>query len=297
MRHAALYAAISIATFGASRVDAAMPAQAPRHTDVPPMTFSREHPSSDLIIWQDEAGLTDESTFDDFSSALVCTSDKSKGDCLTATLERPSASGQFEERVGLTFTEEESGRTIVLTAVGHKLLEAPSFGARYMRLPDLTKTISVFGLDIPARASFGMKIPQSELARIPFGGVWKAALNMRLKTVGRGESTYAWTANIALSVFEDGQIVLSGEPEGDSTIRLNLYPEGKNVSAQTSFEICLSNGFSQFSSEYLLGLRDPHSDDENFYILPPVRIRATGYAMSYRWEKSVGKCHPGRHKS
>lgn len=267
MKASAICIAVWIGSINAPVADALGLAQAPHQIDVPPMTYSRALPASDLVIWQGEGSASDAASGDGFDSALVCTADSSKGDCPTTASVR-AASGPFEDQVKLTFTEETSRQSIVLTAVGHKRLTDALMGeSHYMRLSDPTGTVSsILDLPVPGNASYALKIPQSELARIPFGGVWTARLEMYLTISGSSVGRYEWAANITLRALDDGQIVLLGEAANLSKISLNLTRNGASLQAEKSVEACLSDGFSGHSAGYTLTLSDPGSRDGRFHI-------------------------------
>ncbi|WP_434627801.1 CfaE/CblD family pilus tip adhesin [Pseudomonas sp. Z6-14] len=192
---------------------------------------------------------------------FVClsNSDPATGQCRTT-----SGGITGTSSVPLRFTERRSRLSTVLQVRGYlsrKRSDGSSCGtwAPYEYLLSSTAAASCNGVDATGTAST-LWIPQSELAKLPSGGIWTAQLIMKLKRTHSQPISAAktFTVDFKLDVTDQNNMQIYLPAYGVSTpqVDLNLRTRplstapGGIVSGRSAVDACLYDGYNANSQSY-----------------------------------------------
>lgn len=192
--------------------------------------------------------------------ALLCnsSSDTSNGACPTSAVWNKGisgASGAVTDIV-LRFTEERSQATIDMTLHGYRKLGAGMQALNY-----------VGGSGGNGSSAFYLEIPLTSLTKIPFGGVWKAALKTNAY-MWEDRKNYSWDANITLKVADSRnmQIYLPQLTGNTPTVDLHLQARSgvgadATISGHAHIAACLYDGYNSNSTRFSMTASNPDGAD------------------------------------
>ncbi|WP_439212465.1 CfaE/CblD family pilus tip adhesin [Duffyella gerundensis] len=222
-------------------------------------------PTDDLNVFDGESGSykTDLINFGRYMKWLCLSSSSPvSGACETAQTPNPA----IPSVVQLEFTELRSNVKATVNLHGSKR-QYSSFNGLYcggkVRMnwghTHLCETN-------PDAVKLFLFIPRTEIAKLPFGGIWQATL--KLRTGGLYEAYHGtWTANITLHVSDNNNISIYF-PQFDSAtsqvdLKLHTIPTpatpGGEMRGQANLDMCLYDGFNAQSSRYQVTLTDDQS--------------------------------------
>jgi len=219
-------------------------------------------PTDDLNIFDGESGSyrTGWVTFGRFMKwSCLSSSSPVSGACETG----PTSSIAIPSVVQLEFTELRSNVKATVNFHGSKQ-QYSSFNGLYCGAKVRMNWGNTFGCGAgPDAAKLFLFIPRTEIAKLPFGGIWQATL--KLKTGGYYEAYHGtWTANITLHVSDNNNISIyfpqfySATPQVD--LKLHTIPTpatpGGEMRGQANLDMCLYDGFNALSKSYQVTLTD-----------------------------------------
>ncbi|MGN4077975.1 CfaE/CblD family pilus tip adhesin, partial [Burkholderia gladioli] len=184
----------------------------------------------------------------------VCHSDSD--DTFGACETTPQWGGAGSSFVKLRFTETRSGETRTLEVSGTRLLEGSS-NARPLH------GSSSFGETSVGSVSIDVRIPPSELKKLPVGGVWKAHLKLKQVLWGTEQINKLADTNAEITLHvtdsKNIQIYLPQHTTTTPTVDLGLsQPNGRDsrTTGHRSIDMCLYDGFGSNSSWFDVTLKD-----------------------------------------
>lgn len=194
--------------------------------------------------------------------SLLCLSntDSRNGRCSTVI------TGQFgTSTIPLRFTERRSRLSVELNLRGYNRRNFPgSICGAWSPSHLLSSNIATLCEDrtISIGTDSSLWIPQSELAKIPSGGIWDAQLIMRLRY--SSSTMWTYTADITLDVTDKNNIAVYLPAFGNATplVDLNLRTQplagsaGGQVSGRANLDMCLYDGHNANSTWYEVRVSD-----------------------------------------
>ncbi|WP_157968026.1 CfaE/CblD family pilus tip adhesin [Edaphovirga cremea] len=244
----------------------------------PPQYDLMSPPSSNISIWNNEAGMQTPGDIAGSYYGWVChsNSDPVMGACAAEMTGNTSGSTP----INVQFVEKRSGMKQVLTLQGTKYQGLPGGGCNWQGPYPMNSMghLNVYCYSQPLNTSFlTVTLPGSELGKLPVGGVWEATLKLQLVDAN---NVYLaeYTAHITLSATDKNHadIYLPAYGEAAPLVELDLHPRGApdgNAYAQdvTSLDMCLYDGYNANSTRYDVTLKDegrsaPGRDPKDFSI-------------------------------
>lgn len=204
-------------------------------------------PTDDLNIFDGESGsyVTGNVLFGRYMKwRCLSSSSPVSGACETG----PTSSIVIPSVVQLEFTELRSNVKATVNFHGSKQ-QYSSFNGLYCGPKVRMNWANSFGCGAgPDAAKLFLFIPRTEIAKLPFGGIWQATL--KLKTGGYFEAYHGtWTVNITLHVSDNNNISVYF-PQFDSAT------PGGEMRGQANLDMCLYDGFNALSKSYQVTLTD-----------------------------------------
>ncbi|MBA3211378.1 CblD like pilus biogenesis initiator [Salmonella enterica] len=237
----------------------------------------------DIPIWISESGGYDSNDPPKWArNSLLCdsTGNPTRGMCEIGRGSWAQWGSTGRSEVSLTFTEERSQQTIVLNLRGYHTIhynprsECGEGGHTEYKLYGVG-AITCYSGQRASEARFNVWLPGSELARIPFGGVWKADLWLYLTQWSPKKELAIWQAPITLDVTDNRNMQIYFPQFGLASphVDLGLRPLPGTGSAalmagQASTDMCLYDGFGSNSGSMELLMRD-NSGNANAAGRPP----------------------------
>lgn len=244
--------------------------------------FDKQSPPSQVDIWVNESGGYDESNRNLWGrNALLCSS---SGNYLSGGCPN-SINGQGRQgnsSISLQFTEKRSKLNVVLNLSGFHIMNWSDGGAdclfdsKYQLYSTIMLNCNQIAQD---ETLFSVHLPQSEIKKLPVGGVWEAHLSTKLV---RWDSYYGtkvatWNADITLNMSDTSNQAIYfpsfGAGQGKDAqphIDLNLrpLPGGDRqilgrLSGSTSLDMCLYDGYGSNSRQFQVQLSEPPEYPEN----------------------------------
>lgn len=200
---------------------------------------------------------------------FICSSgtDPSNGACRTST---GGSSGTTPIR--LRFTERRSLLSVELVATAYiqRLFygfDCPNWGSIYYREMQMTSTNTQnCGAGTNNGTVLTATISESELAKIPTGGVWTAKLLLLAKGYSSDGNRYPWTNDITIRVTDKNNIEAylpqfgNAAPLVDLNLRTQLLgTAGSRMAGTTQLDLCLYDGFNSNSKMFELRVFDDKS--------------------------------------
>lgn len=247
--------------------------------------FDKQSAPSQINIWTGESGGHNSDSPSLWGlNTLVCksSSDPKNGSCATVSM----GSGTGKGTIPLRFTEKRSKLSVVLNVTNYHT-------DKYSQT-DYCNDVSAFYLPFPSTANMtcttndGIKyksdgtaftayITQTELKKIPFGGIWEASLELYLKQWTPYKTLGNWNAKFALNMSDvsnqDIYFPSFGAGQGKDAqphVDLNLrpLPGGDRqilgrLSGSTSLDMCLYDGYGSNSRQFQVQLSEPPEYPEN----------------------------------
>ncbi|WP_339505134.1 CfaE/CblD family pilus tip adhesin [Pseudomonas sp. RL_105y_Pfl2_101] len=227
------------------------------------LSFDRAAPASDHYLWTRKMHGYSDTNFNYRQMLFVClsSSDPKNGACPTSNSGNAGISS-----ISLRFTERRSRLSQVLVVRGYMERYftnsgcfTTGWGTRQHHLT--SNNHQVCGDQISPRGSAStIWIPQSELARLPSGGVWTAQLRLKLKTYASqpigAANTYTVDFKLDVTDHNNMQIYLPAYGVSTPLVDLNLRTRplsngpGGIVSGQTVVDACLYDGYNANSQRY-----------------------------------------------
>lgn len=242
------------------------------------LSYDKSAPPADSYIWNRTSGGFDDSpsigTYDWRNGAWQCLSatDTTNGAC-TPVGAWAWTSGPVPSELTLRFTEKRSHLSADIKLLGFNERQVPGSGCwgsgyrnksafwsgGYDACKDGARNVGL---------ALTLWLPQSELARIPAGGIWQAKLVLSQQDwvydVGPVNRVATFSADITLNVTDrnNGAIYLpafgSATPRVDLNLRtrpLSTAPGGE-VSGQANIDMCLYDGYNSNSPWLKVTLSD-----------------------------------------
>lgn len=251
---------------------AAMQVPADRH-DTVVATFDIGTPQSDIVIFNKVSGGFDTSDAIKWGrNSWTCqsASDTATGACPTQS--RWSVDGT-STMINISFTEVKTGATAVLTLLGENfytrhadcsgndISEVVSDKRRPIEVAQSATVIGCSERYWDGRA-LSVKIPATELKKLPSGGTWKANLwlNLRLWPTITAPALAVFRADINLNVSDKQniQIYLPEYTTATPTVDLKLrhLPNGSRLSGNANVDMCLYDGYNSQSTWFDVSASD-----------------------------------------
>lgn len=233
------------------------------------LSFDRAVPASDHYLWTQKMHGYSDSHFSYRQMLFVCLSsiDPKNGACPTSSWGNEGISS-----ISLRFTERRSRLSQVLVVRGYMeryFTGSQCFGNGWgTRRHFLTSNNhQVCGDYVEPRGSAStIWIPQSELAKLPSGGVWTAQLVLKLKTYASqpigAASTYTIDFKLDVTDHNNMQIYLPAHgistPQVDLNLRTRPLSNGPGgiVSGQAVVDACLYDGYNSNSQRFEMRVTD-----------------------------------------
>lgn len=242
------------------------------------LSYDKSAPPADSYIWNRTSGGYSDApvinTFDWRNGAWQCLSatDTTNGACTPAGT-WAWTSGIVPSELTLRFTEKRSRLSVDIKLLGFNERQVPASGCwvsgylaknafwsgSYNKCSDGVRNVGL---------ALTLWLPQSELARIPAGGIWQAKLVLSQQdwvyNVGPVNKVATFSADITLNVTDrnNGAIYLpafgSATPRVDLNLRtrpLSTAPGGE-VSGQANIDMCLYDGYNSNSPWLKVTLSD-----------------------------------------
>lgn len=275
------------------------------------LQFDRSAAPANTDIWRRVLGGNDPADPSKWGrNTWVCrsASDPATGACPTA----PAwVNENGETQILLRFTEQRSRLSVNLTvmAYGERYYTGSGGCAHWASIRTLrsAQTVLCGGKRNNGRGITAY-IRQQELQKIPTGGVWRAALDLRLIQWSPEIQLAKFSADITLNVTDRNNIEVYLPAFGNATplIDLNLRTQplgggaGGQVSGRANLDVCLYDGYNANSSWYDLRVSDtlaalPGRPPEHFSVLREAGGGATdaanrvdyGVALQYNGGRRV----------
>lgn len=247
--------------------------------------FDKQSAPSQINIWTNESGghNSDQPSLWGLNT-LVCKSSSApkNGACATVSMGTGTGIGS----IPLLFTEKRSKLTTVLNISNYHMpvystLDSDCYdNGQKLPFPS-TQNYRCNYYSYETTKSDGSKftayISQSELKKLPFGGIWEASLELYLKQWTPYKTLGNWNAKISLNVSDISNQAIYfpsfGAGQGKDAqphVDLNLrpLPGGDRqilgrLSGSTSLDMCLYDGYGSNSRSFQVQLSEPPEYPEN----------------------------------
>ncbi|MBJ3815322.1 pilus assembly protein CblD [Shimwellia pseudoproteus] len=220
-----------------------------------------------LSIWAQARGGSDADPSRHGTDGWVCLSrrDPRHGACPT-DLEWAYRWGTTTP-ISLTFTEQHSGATAVLTLTASSAFYAdPAHHCATVSRTTAINQVSLLGCEDGLAVKYyngkvlSVTLTADQIARLPFGGRWQAQLVLQQHAWSSASQVALWAANITLEVTDkhNGAIYLPGMDTAQPLITLGLHPTGHRdlVAGQQVVDTCLYDGYNANSPWLSVTLSD-----------------------------------------
>ncbi|MGS0896109.1 CfaE/CblD family pilus tip adhesin [Burkholderia stagnalis] len=257
-------ALVLLVLLGGLSLDASAVMESPAsRNDTAQATRDRGAPVGDVMIFDSASGGYDTSEFRKWGrNSWTCqsSSDTATGACPTEPVwVKPGASTDIR----LSFKEERTGATVVLTLLGETAYQrhldcsgniGPQIVSSYRGPIEVAQSSTACGGAVgwDGRALF-VRIPAAELKKLPSGGIWKAnlRLNLRLWHDGPAATLGFFNAAITLNITDKNniQIYLPAFTSATPMVDLDLrkLPNGSRMSGTSNVDMCLYDGYNSQS--------------------------------------------------
>jgi len=261
---------------GAISLDASAVMQQPTgRNDIVEAIRDRGAPVGDVIIFSRASGGYDSDAPEKWgTNSWTCESlsDTATGACPT----EPTWGGPGSATdINLSFKEEKTGATAILTLEGSTLAElhrtcsgaiAPSGIIGGSREP-IEKAMLYILSNCPSNVYFDgrllyVKIPASELKKLPSGGTWKANLKLNLRSWATINSPKlaVFRAEIKLDVTDKDNIQIYLPEFATATpivdLKLRKLPNGSRMAGTSNVDLCLYDGYNAQSTWFDISASD-----------------------------------------
>lgn len=267
----AITLAVALSTFS---LNASAGSQAPANrNDSVESIRDRGEPLGDVLVFNAASGGYDTDDAAKWGrNTWTCRSatDTAAGACPTSPVWN---GGGGPTPIRLSFTEETTGASAVLGLIGEngysrhadcdgkdvpETVAATRVAIHQAQLAEIG-TCST-GRHWDGRSLF-VKIPATEIAKLPSGGIWKANLQLDLRLWGGSNPVIAtFQAAIKLKVTDRNniQIYLPGAGTSTPTIDLQLMklPNGAMMSGTSTIDMCLYDGYNSQSAWFDVSASD-----------------------------------------
>lgn len=252
------------------------PAQADR---VPPadnhqiinLSYDKSAPPADSYIWRRASGGYDTSSYQLWGrNSWVCQSQSNSQEGACSTKARWTWEWWQTTSIILTFTELRSHLSTQLRLTGYNERTQSGGCSSYSTLAPLDSAGS-YGC-ASAQGGYAEKaitvyLPQTELAKLPTGGVWQAKLVLNEMQWDPYIKVATFSADITLNVTDknNGAIYLPAFGSATPRVDLNLRTQplatapGGEVSGQSNIDMCLYDGYNSNSPWLKVTLADQQS--------------------------------------
>lgn len=236
--------------------------------------FDKQSIPSQINIWTGESGgYSSENANLWGRNSLICLSNSSykNGECPTTSQYQSAGIGI----IPIQFVEKRSKLTVILNISGYSLGVWQPVGGCGETSNQKVKIYSMGGYACSTGASdkveFYAYIPQSEIKKLPVGGVWEAELKMQLWQWIPYKKLANWNAKMTfnMSDISNQAIYFPGFGAGQGKdaqphVDLNLrpLPGGDRqvlgrLSGSTSLDMCLYDGYGSNSRSFQVQLSEP----------------------------------------
>lgn len=259
---------------GVLSVDASAVMQQPAgRDDTAQADRDRGMPVGDVVIFDAASGGYDSSAPEKWgSNSWTCQSstDTATGACPTAPVWETAGTSTD---IKLSFKEEKTGATAVLTLQGEKAFirqrdcsgnivpTVVSTGRRPIEMARAAAVATCNDIMWDGRALF-VKIPAAELKKLPSGGTWKGnlRLNLRQWSTSATPTLGIFRAAITLNITDKNNIQVY-LPEFTSTtptvdLKLRKLPNGSRMSGTSNVDMCLYDGYNSQSTWFDVSASD-----------------------------------------
>jgi len=252
------------------------PATIPVADRTDPITSSVPKGSAtDLYIWKNVSGgrgsispppIADIDYYGRMSWACQSTTDASNGACGATS---PTWRDDAKTNISLKFTEQKTSIVKTLSLIGYsgKTNYDNTSGSAFFSIN------SAIAQDKGAQSLLFLKIPSSELEKLPIGGIWKAKLILNEWSWDPPTKVATWAANITINVVDSKNIQIYFPNYSTTSPNINLslkrMPSSDIkpiIAGNVNIDACLYDGYNAQSSKYDITMSDPNSKDSNFYI-------------------------------
>ncbi|WP_176300479.1 CfaE/CblD family pilus tip adhesin [Burkholderia vietnamiensis] len=262
------------AMLGAISLDASAASEQPANrNDIVGATLDRGAPTADVMVFNGASGGYDTTDFKKWGrNSWTCQSatDTATGACGT----EPVWTAGNSTSIRLSFKEERTGATAVLNLNGESgysrhldcngnvVPEAQSSVRRAIQHAAAATVTDCPTLGWDGRLLF-VKIPAAELKNLPFGGTWKANLQLDLRLWGTGGAAAklaVFKSAITLNVTDKDNIQVylpeftSATPTVD--LKLRKLPNGSRMSGTSNVDMCLYDGYNSQSTWFDVSASD-----------------------------------------
>lgn len=235
-----------------------------------PWDRSQTLPPSDYYFFNNHVAAYGSTLYSKVVFLCNSTTNTSTGACPTSGLSYVTTG---TTTINLQFTEKRSLAKKDLQLIGWKV---PRWAENY-NCPENVNTLNsnsygcyVSGTTYQASGvTLSLYIPQSEINKLPFGGVWEATLVFKVRRIA-GTVYGTYTVNITVDLTDKGNIqVWVPGFHSDPRVDLNLRPEGNGrYTGANTLEMCFYDGYSTNSNSMEIRLRDDSgSSSGNTYYL------------------------------
>ncbi|AVF36313.1 CfaE/CblD family pilus tip adhesin [Rahnella sikkimica] len=237
--------------------------------------FDKQSIPTQVDIWTDESAGHDSSNSAKWEhNTLVCksSSDPKNGQCNTG----PDTSGTSGvQSIPLIFTEKRSQLKVAINVSAYHNLTWSTFPCSNSRQLYIYTSISSYceveGSPQADGTMFTAYLTQSEIKKLPVGGVWEAKLQTLLTQWSPRATLANWNATITFNMSDNANQAIYfpgfGEGQGKDAaphVDLNLRPLpggdrqvlGK-LSGSTSLDMCLYDGYGSNSRQFQVQFSEP----------------------------------------
>lgn len=236
------------------------------------LSYDKSAPPADSYIWNmAHGGYNSEDTFLWSRNSWVCLSEgnTSTGSCPIKAIDKGFFVNYSEGTLLLTFTEQRSHQSVVLTLKNYNRGQYMSGDCAtlstfwYPMYFSAYNTCNSVDAARPERM-LSVYLPQTELAKLPTGGVWKAKLVLNEMQWDPYIKVATFSADITLNVTDknNGAIYLPAFGSATPRVDLNLRTQplstapGGEVSGQSTIDVCLYDGYNSNSPWLKVTLAD-----------------------------------------
>lgn len=239
----------------------------------------QKNSAKDLDIWAAVSGgrgsdtsvppvYTDYNYYGRMTWSCTSDSDTSNGSC---TVGAAWGKAEGSTPIQLKFIEKKTGisKNISLTGYNSKVSYSGSDNYGNMAMWSAASIKNYY----PAQSLLSVKIPSSELEKLPIGGIWQASLVLNQSSWDPIVKVATWKANITINVVDSKniQIYFPNYSTASPNINLSLKRMPSSdikpiIAGNVNIDACLYDGYNAQSSKYDITMSDPNSKDSNFYI-------------------------------
>lgn len=215
-------------------------------------------PPSDYYFFNNHVAAYGSTSYNKTVFLCNSTTDTSTGACPTSG---SSYAINGKTTIDLQFTEKRSQVKKDLQLIGWKI---PRWAEKYNCSENINALNSnsysclVYGTAYQASGvTLSLYMPQSEINKLPFGGVWEGTLVFKVRRIaGTVYGTYTVNITVDLTDKENIQVWIPGFHSAPR-VDLNLRPEGNGKYTGTNtLDMCFYDGYSTNSDSMEIRLQD-----------------------------------------